>query len=103
MPGIDVPRELLLYSLAASPDQVGTLSLLDLAAPSSSSPLVTFKQAHSPAAQLVGYVQTRDGSGGILLEAEDGKAVLNVYSWQKVSLGRLLGWSRSRKAEGAQV
>lgn len=63
----------------------GTIALYDIHTGTS---LFTLKQSLAgPKCSLA--TQTRDGQGGLVLAAQLDKAILNVYNYQKVRLGRV--------------
>ncbi|GAC95589.1 hypothetical protein PHSY_003165 [Pseudozyma hubeiensis SY62] len=80
--------ECLLYSTASSSSLVGSMGLTTVAAPSSTSALFTFKGVSDPAFHSVSIVPTSpnpaiSGTGGLVLQLENNKAVLNIFSWQR--------------------
>jgi hypothetical protein len=64
----------------------GTITLYDIHTGSS---LFTLKQSLAGPKCTVA-TQTRDGQGGLVLAAQTDKSLLNVYSYQKVSLSSAL-------------
>ncbi|KAJ9476851.1 Pre-rRNA-processing protein IPI3 [Pseudozyma hubeiensis] len=80
--------ECLLYSTASSSSLVGSMGLTTVAAPSSTSAFFTFKGVSDPAFHSVSIVPTSpnpaiSGTGGLVLQLENNKAVLNIFSWQR--------------------
>jgi pre-rRNA-processing protein IPI3 len=62
------------------PQGLGALSLHDI---QTGAPLASFKQTSS-GSRCTAVLPSRNGVGGTLLAAQRDKAVLNVYSFQKV-------------------
>ncbi|PWN48790.1 WD40 repeat-like protein [Violaceomyces palustris] len=82
------PSEVLLYSTSSSPTQVGSIGVTSLSSPSSTSPLLSFKGASDPAPHSIDLIPSSTspanaGLGGLVLQLERSKAILNVYSWQR--------------------
>ncbi|CCF54037.1 hypothetical protein NDA11_006354 [Ustilago hordei] len=80
--------ECLLYSTASSSSLVGSMGLTTVAAPSSTSPLFTFKGVSDPSFHSVSVIPTSpnpaiSGTGGLVFQLENNKATLNVFSWQR--------------------
>jgi pre-rRNA-processing protein IPI3 len=60
----------------------GALTVHDL---QTGAPLASFKHSSS-ATHCAAFIPTRAGLGGLMLAAQADKAVLNMYSFQKVGL-----------------
>ncbi|GAC73539.1 WD40 repeat protein [Moesziomyces antarcticus T-34] len=80
--------ECLLYSTASSSSLVGSMGLTTVTAPSSTSALFTFKGVSDLASHSVTVIPTSpnpavSGVGGLVLQLENNKATLNVFSWQR--------------------
>ena len=74
-------QEVVLCALSPSSGTgTGLISINDL---QTGTALATFKQSSS-AAHCTTHVESKNGLGGIILAAQSTKALLNVYSFQKV-------------------
>ncbi|KAN0066100.1 Pre-rRNA-processing protein ipi3 [Thecaphora frezii] len=83
-----LPSEVVLYTTSSSASAPGSMAITNLAAPSSTTSLLSFKGLADPAAHSVDYVPTQPnallgGTGGLVFQLEANKAMLNVYSFQK--------------------
>lgn len=85
------PQELIL-SACASETTASTLAGRAAATPAlhlhellSSTHIHSFKTSVS-APNTVGYVASKDGSGGAVMAVQEGKAIAHVWAWQKVVL-----------------
>lgn len=83
-----VPQELIVS--ACSSETASTSSGRSTAAPAihlhdihSGSSVQPFKTSTS-IAQCTSYVPTRDDTGGAIFAVQEGKAIVNVWAWQKV-------------------
>ena len=72
----------------ASSTGSGLIALHDMQTGTS---LTSFKQT-SAASHCVSYVETKNGLGGIILAAQSDKALLNIFSFQKVRQSSMILW-----------
>jgi pre-rRNA-processing protein IPI3 len=69
--------------IASSPSGSGSIFFHDIV---TGTPLASFKQS-TAAQNCTALINTRTAQGGLILAVQRDKALLNVYSFQKVILG----------------
>lgn len=82
------PQELILSgcsgeTTASAPGRSSTAPAIHLHDLHSAQSVQPFKTSTSPA-QSVSYVQTKNDMGGAVFAVQEGKAIVNIWAWQKV-------------------